>query len=202
MGKEAMFKLSYGLFVLTAEENGKHNGCIVNTVMQVTETPNRISVTVNKNNYTHDMIMRSARFTASVISEEASFELFKHFGFSSGRDTDKFKDYKDSRLTENGTMAVTSGTNAYISAKVTETVDLGTHTMFIAEVSEAETLSESPSATYAYYHASIKPKPATQKKEKTVWRCTVCGYEEETDELPDDFLCPLCNHGKEYFEKV
>lgn len=202
MANEAMFKLSYGLFVLTAEEAGKHNGCIVNTVMQVTETPNKISVTVNKRNYTHDMIMRTSRFTASVISEKASFEVFKHFGFSSGRDTDKFSGYSDCKLTQNGTMAVLDGTNAYISALVTDTVDLGTHTLFIAEVTEAEVISEAPSATYSYYHANIKPKPTSAKKEKTYYRCTVCGYEEDFEEIPDDFMCPICNHGKEYFEKV
>ena len=200
-----MFKLTYGLFVLTAKEGEKHNGCIVNTVMQVTETPNKVSVTVNKRNHTHDMIMRTGSFTASIISEDAKFELFRHFGFSSGRNTDKFADYAAARLTKNGTMAVLDGTNAYIAARVTDTVDLGTHTIFIAEVEEAETLSATPSATYAFYHANIKPKPEEKKEEaskKTVWRCTVCGYEEEAEELPDDFVCPLCNHGKDFFEKV
>lgn len=200
MDKKAMYRLSYGLFVVTAKEGEKDNGCITNTVMQVTSSPNRISLAVNKENYTHDMILRTGKFLASVISEDASFDLFRHFGFQSGRDVDKFADFTDVKRTGNGLYAVTKGTNAWISAKVIQSVDLGSHTLFLAEVEDAEVLSDSPSATYAYYQDHIKPKP---EKTKTVgWRCRICGYIYEGEELPADFICPICKHGAEDFEKI
>ena len=200
MDKKAMYRLSYGLFVVTAKEGEKDNGCITNTVMQVTSAPNRISLAVNKENYTHDMILRTGKFLASVISEDASFDLFRHFGFQSGRDVDKFADFTDLKRTGNGLYAVTKGTNAWISAKVIQSVDLGSHTLFLAEVEDAEVLSDSPSATYAYYQDHIKPKP---EKTKTVgWRCRICGYIYEGEELPADFICPICKHGTEDFEKI
>lgn len=200
MDKKAMYRLSYGLFVVTAKEGEKDNGCITNTVMQVTSAPNRISLAVNKENYTHDMILRTGKFLASVISEDASFDLFRHFGFQSGRDVDKFADFTDVKRTGNGLYAVTKGTNAWISAKVIQSVDLGSHTLFLAEVEDAEVLSDSPSATYAYYQDHIKPKP---EKTKTVgWRCRICGYIYEGEELPADFICPICKHGAEDFEKI
>ncbi len=200
MDKKAMYRLSYGLFVVTAKEGEKDNGCITNTVMQVTSAPNRISLAVNKENYTHDMILRTGKFLASVISEDASFDLFRNFGFQSGRDVDKFADFTDVKRTGNGLYAVTKGTNAWISAKVIQSVDLGSHTLFLAEVEDAEVLSDSPSATYAYYQDHIKPK---QEKTKTVgWRCRICGYIYEGEELPADFICPICKHGAEDFEKI
>lgn len=204
MNKEALYKISYGLFVLTAEEKGKHNGCIINTAIQVTETPCKISVTVNKSNFTHDMILRTGRFAISVISEKADFELFKHFGFVSGKDTDKFAEFYERKLLSNGTMAVLRGTNAYLSANVAATVDLGTHTMFVADVDECEVIDTAASATYSYYHSHIKPKPETSSsvQGKTVWRCRICGYEYEGEELPSDFVCPLCKHPASDFEKV
>ena len=201
MDPRAMYSISYGLFVVTAKTD-KDNGCITNTVMQVTTSPNRITLAVNKANYTHDMILASGIFNVSVISEAADFSLFKRFGFASGRDTDKFKGFYAVRRAANGVLYVTEGTNALISAKVVDTVDLGTHTLFIADVTDMEILSDAPSATYAYYHAHIKPKPEKPKTEKTVWRCKICGYEHEAEELPDDFICPLCKHPKEDFEKV
>ena len=205
MNKKAMYNISYGLFVLTAFENGKDNGCITNTVAQVTSSPNRISVAVNKANHTHDMILRTGRFTASVISEDADFELFRHFGFQSGRDVDKFADWKDARVSDTGNMIITKGTNAYICATVFQTVDLGTHTLFLADVTDMDVLSDVPSATYAYYMAHIKPQPKAPESTpagKTVWRCSICGYEYEGEELPEDFICPLCKHPASDFEKV
>ena len=199
----AMFKLSYGLFVVTAKGEKGHNGCITNTVMQVTTQPNRITLAVNKANYTHDLIANGGQFNVSVISEAADFDLFKHFGFQSGRDVDKFGYYEPWRLSNNGLAYVTEGTNAYISAKVISAQDLGTHTLFIADVTEEKVLSDVPSATYAYYFANIKPRPtAAEKNAPTKWRCKICGYEIETEELPDDFICPWCKHGKVDFEKV
>ncbi len=205
MDPKAMYRLSYGLFVVTANRDGKDNGCITNTAQQVTTEPNQITIAVNKNNYTHDMIVDTGKFTVSVISEEADFELFKHFGFQSGRDVDKFADFTDCRRAENGTMIVTKGTNAYLSAQVVSTVDLGTHTLFIAKVTDLDVLSDAASATYDYYQKHIKPKPEAVGKTKdgqTVWRCRICGYEYVGEELPDDFICPICKHPKSDFEKV
>ena len=205
MNKAAMYKLSYGLFVVTANRDGKDNGCITNTAIQVTSEPNRISLAVNKSNFTHDMIKDTGVFTVSVISEAASFDLFKHFGFQSGRDVDKFADFNDCKRAENGTMIITKGTNGYISAKVVNTVDLGTHTLFIADVTDMDVLADVPSATYTYYQENIKPKPEAvgqTKDGQKVWRCKICGYEYVGEELPDDFICPICKHPASDFEKA
>ena len=205
MNKKAMYSLTYGLFVLTASENGKDNGCIINTAGQVTSEPNRISIAVNKSNYTHDMVMRTGKFTVSILSEAAQFDLFKHFGFQSGRDVNKFEGFTDWTKGANGIPYVTVGTNAYISAQVQQTIDLGSHTLFIAEVTDMEVLSDVPSATYAYYQSNIKPKPEAVGKTaggETIWRCRICGYEYVGEELPEDFICPLCKHPASDFEKV
>lgn len=203
MNPETLFKISYGLFVITAKKGDGHNGCIINTVGQVASEPNRISFSINKQNLTRDLIDEDGNFTVSIISEEADFELFKHFGFRSGRSVDKFADFPDTIMTKNGTLAVTKGTNAYISGKVAYQLDLDSHTLFVADVTEMEVLSSAPSATYAYYHASIKPKKeAKAPAGKTVWRCKICGYEYEGEELPADFICPLCKHPASDFEKV
>ena len=205
MNNKTMFNLTYGLFVLTASENGKHNGCIINTAIQVTQDPQRISIAVNKANLTHDMILNTKKFTVSIISEDADFALFKQFGFQSGRGVDKFKDFVDYKQGYNETNIITRGTNGYISAWVQETVDLGSHTLFIATVTDMDVLSNVPSATYDYYHKNIKPQPQAVDKSaegKTIWRCTVCGYEYEGEELPEDFVCPLCKHPASDFEKV
>ncbi|MGN0804520.1 MAG: flavin reductase [Candidatus Coproplasma sp.] len=200
MDNSCMRALTYGLFVVTANENGFDNGCITNTVQQVTTSPNLITLAVNKDNYTHGMILRTGKFCVSVISEKADFELFKRFGFQSGAKVNKFDGYSSAVRADDGLYYITEGTNAYMCAKVINTVDFPTHTLFIAEVSDGGKLSDDPSATYAYYHSNIKPKP--QKATKTVWRCTVCGYEYEGEELPDDFICPWCKHSKEDFVKV
>ena len=191
MDNTAFFKLSYGLFVVTANENGKDNGCITNTVVQQTTTPNRISVTINKNNYTHDMIMRTGLFNVSVLSQEAKFDTFKHWGFQSGKTVDKTAGITFFRL-ENGVIYIVDGVNAVICAKVEQTIDLGTHTLFIAEVTDAFPTDKAPSATYDYYHSNIKPAP--QKVSKKGWICTVCGFIYEGDVLPQDFICPVCKH--------
>ncbi len=196
----AMFKLTYGLFVLSAKEGEKDNGCIVNTVQQVTDTPNRIAVTVNKSNYTHDMILKTGRFNVSILSEDASFEIFQHFGFQSGRDVDKFADWNDYKRAENQITYITKGTNGYLCGKVIETMDLGTHTFFLAEVEDGDILNDTESVTYSYYHKNIKPQPKETKK--TGWRCKICGYVYEGEELPPDFICPLCKHGASDFEKI
>ncbi len=197
----AMRKLSYGLFVVTAKNDKKQNGCITNTAMQVTTSPNAITLAVNKQNYTCGMILESGEFNVSIISEKAKFDLFTHFGFQSGRDVDKFEGFTDCKLASNGIYYITKGVNAVITAKVKQTVDLGTHILFIADVTDEFDLTDDASATYAYYFKHIKPAPAN-KPTKTVWRCNICGYEEEVEELPDDFTCPLCNHPKSDFTKI
>lgn len=204
MDQKAMYRLTYGLFVLTAAADGRESGCIINTAGQVTSQPNRISIAVNKGNFTHDLVMKSGKFNLSVLSEEAVFDTFRHFGFQSGRDADKFAGYKDCRRSANGLYVVTAGTNAYFSATVEQAVDLGTHTLFIAGVEDMEVLSPAPSATYAYYQSSIKPKPQAAPKPagRTAWRCVVCGYVYEGEELPADFICPLCKHPASDFEKI
>ncbi len=203
MNKEAMYNLSYGLFVLTSAFDGRDSGCIINTAGQVTAEPNRISIAVNKSNYTQELVQKSGKFNLSIISQKADFELFRHFGFQSGRTVDKFEGYKDAARSANGLYYITSGTNSLISASVEQSLDLGSHTLFIASVDDMEVLSDAASATYAYYQSTIKPKPAqTASKGKTVWRCKVCGYTYEGEELPADFVCPVCKHPASDFEKV
>ncbi len=198
----AFNNISYGLFVLSSKDEKGDNACIVNTVMQQTTAPNRISVTVNKSNYTHDLIAKSGVFNVSVISTAADFELFKTFGFASGKDTDKFENFKDVQRSSNGLLYITAGTNTFISAKVVASNDLGTHTQFIAEVTEAAVISPLPSATYVYYHEHIKPKPHAAMKNVSGWVCRICGYVYEGDTLPDDIVCPLCKHGASDFEPI
>lgn len=200
----AFQKLSYGLFVLSAKADGKDNGCIINTAAQLTSTPNRINIAVNKANYTHDMILNTGIFNISVLAEDTSFDTFKRFGFASGKDTDKFAGFENSvARSANGLLYVTEGTNAFMSAKVVDSYDYGTHTLFIAEITEAEVLREEPSVTYAYYFEHIKPKPQPKiEEEKHGYVCKICGYVYEGDTLPDDFICPLCKHGTDDFEKI
>lgn len=199
MDEKAMFKLSYGLFVVTAREGGKDNGCITNTVQQVTVTPNRITVAVNKANYTCGMIERTKKFNVSILSESAVFDTFKHWGFQSGANVDKAVGITFSRA-DNGVIYVTEGVNAVLCAEVSQIIDLGTHLLFIADVSDAFVLNETPSATYAYYHKNIKPAPQAQKKKG--WVCTICGYIYEGETLPDDFICPLCKHPASDFKAL
>ncbi len=198
----AMFKLSYGLFVLSGKDGEKDNGCIVNTVIQLTDTPKRVAFAVNKANLTHDMILKNGQFSISVLSQDVPFEVFQHFGFQSGRDTDKFAGWNAVQRGENGTLHLTQFTNAVISGNVVSTQDWDTHTLFIADVTEAKILSEIPSVTYAYYFENIKPKPAPQLGQQKGWICKICGYVYEGDELPADYVCPLCKHGPEDFEKI
>lgn len=201
MDNNAMFNLSYGLFVITTEFDGKKNGCIINTAMQVTTTPNRISVTVNKNNFTHELIEKSGCFNISVLDVTADFEVFKHFGFQSGKDTEKIEGYSNISYSNNGLAYLNKNTNAYISGKVIEKIDLITHTMFIADVTDAEILSSNQSVTYSYYHSNIKPKPE-KKEDESGYRCKICGYVYKGEELPEDFICPICKHGASDFEPI
>lgn len=200
--EKALNKLSYGLFVVTAKGNKKQNGCITNTVMQLTVNPDKISCAVNKSNYTAELIKESGVFNVSVLSEKADFEIFKHFGFQSGREVDKFENFEDFEIADNGVAFITKGVNAYICAKVEEVIDVGSHWLFIAKVEDSVVIDKARSATYQYYFDNIKPKPEAKKSDKTIWRCNICGYEEVAEDLAEDFLCPLCNHPKSDFTKI
>ena len=193
-----MFNISYGLYILSAKTE-KANGCVINALSQVTSTPNRIMIAINKNNFTTSQILKTKKFNVSILNEEANFDLIKRFGFASGKDTDKFEDFNGYKTAENGIPYITEGTNSYISAEVVEVRDLGTHYEFLADVTKEVSLNEIPSITYAYYQKNIKPK-VTQKK-KVVYICSVCGYVYEGDPLPEDFVCPLCLHDATYFVK-
>ena len=196
----AMFKLSYGLFVLTAGGE-KDNGCIINTVTQITDSPKRISIAVNKANYTHDLILKSGTFNVSILDTNADLALFTRFGFQSGRDADKFSGLDSIARSENGLIYLTKMCNAFLSGKVIQTLDYGTHTVFIADVTEAKLLENTPSMTYAYYFEHVKPQPNNLTTPHG-WVCKICGYVYEGDELPADYICPLCKHGAEDFERV
>lgn len=202
MDIKALNNIVCGLFVLTAADGNRQNGCIINTVMQVTSTPVKISITVNKDNYTAEIIEKTGKFNVSCIDESADFSLFKRFGFLSGRDTDKFSDFSDYKMSSNGINYINRGTNAYLSANVVDKVDVGSHIMFIAEVTDTGVLSDVMSASYAYYHKNIKPKPQAVQAEKTRWVCKICGFVYEGDVLPDDYICPLCKHPASDFEKI
>lgn len=199
MDKKAMYKLTYGLFVLTARDGEKDNGCIVNTAMQVTTTPNRMIVVVNKQNYTHEMIRKTKQFNVSCLSEEATFDVFKHFGFQSGKDVDKMPEGSYPRAA-NGIMYVKEMACAYMSANVVAETDLGTHTMFLADVTDAEVLNDADPVSYNYYQKNIKP--ASKPEGKKGWICKICGYIYEGEELPADYICPICKHPASDFERL
>jgi len=195
-----MFKLSYGLFVLTANDAGKDNGCIINTCIQTTENPTTVVIAVNKDGLTHDMVVKTKKFNLSIIDESAPMALFEHFGFQSGKNVNKFKNSVwGARKSENGVYYLSENVNAYISGYVTDMIDMGTHTLFVATVVKAEKLADTASATYDYYFKNIKPAPAPQAKG---WICKICGYIYEGEELPADYICPLCKHPASDFEKI
>ena len=198
MDQKAFYKLTYGLFLLTAREEGRDNGCIINTAIQAANDPPRLAFSVQKGNLTHDMIARTGAFAISSISTSATFDLFRRFGMQSGREVDKFEGFDDVERGANDLLYLTRGANMTMSGRVVDQMDLGSHTLFIGEVGDAVVLSDEPSCTYAYYQSDIKPK----KQEKKGWVCTVCGYVYEGDPLPAYFICPWCKHGAEDFEPV
>jgi flavin reductase (DIM6/NTAB) family NADH-FMN oxidoreductase RutF len=195
---KALFKIGYGLYVVTTNDGKKDNGLIVNTVIQVTGSPEKIAVTVNKSNYSHDVIKATGKMNVNCLSTEAPFKVFEAFGFKSGRDTDKFKDCTPNR-TENGLTVLPKYINAYFSLDVEQYIDLGTHGMFICTVSESKVISDAESMTYAYYHKNVKPKTSESKKG---YICTICGFIHDEEEIPDDFVCPICKHTREVFEEI
>ena len=195
----ALFNIGYGLYVITSNDGKKDNGLIVNTVSQVTNTPNRIAVTINKQNYSHYIIKQTGVMNLNCLSEEAPFSVFEKFGFQSGRNTDKFEG-DDVLRSDNGLVFLSKNINSFMSLKVEQYVDLGTHGMFICSITEARVISKVPTMTYNFYQKNVKPKPATAGKKGFV--CKVCGYVYEGDELPEDFVCPLCKHGAADFEPI
>ena len=202
MDTTVLHKITYGLYLLTAKDGGKDNGCIINTAVQVANNPTRISVSVSKDNLTHDMIMSSCKFNLSCITEKADFSLFENFGLRSGRDHDKFASFTDVERSANGLLYLTSACNSMMSVEVSRIVDLGSHSMFIGNLTDGIVLSSEPSCSYAYYHANIKKTPVVQNTESGGWRCKICGYVYEGAELPSDFICPWCKHGVDDFEKI
>ena len=195
----ALYKLGYGLYVVTSNDGKKDNGLIVNTVSQVADNPNKIAVTINKANYSHHVIKQTGVMNVNCLTVDAPFHVFEVFGFQSGRNVDKFADCTPLR-SENGLVFLPRYINAFLSLKVEQYVDLESHGMFICSVTEARTISDRESMTYAYYHANVKPKPQTEGKKGYV--CTICGYVYEGDPLPEDFICPLCKHGVQDFEPI
>jgi flavorubredoxin/flavin reductase (DIM6/NTAB) family NADH-FMN oxidoreductase RutF len=195
----ALFRIGYGLYVVTSNDGHKDNGLIVNTVTQVTDSPNRVAVCINKQNYSHHVIKQTGVMNVNCLSTEAPFSVFENFGFQSGRTADKFAGEELTR-TDNGLVMLRKYVNAVMSLKVIQYIDLGTHGMFICDVTEARVISNAPSMTYAFYHAHVKPRPATEGKKGFV--CKICGYVYEGETLPDDFICPLCKHGAADFEPI
>ena len=195
----ALFRIGYGLYVVTSHDGKKDNGLIVNTVTQVTNTPNRIAVTINKENYSHHIIKQTGKMNINCLTEDAPFSVFEKFGFVSGRNVDKFADYEPLR-SDNGLIFLPRYINAFLSLKVEQYVDLDTHGMFICSVTEARVISDKRTMTYTYYQENVKPKPQTEGKKGYV--CTVCGWVYEGDTLPDDIVCPLCKHGAADFEEI
>ena len=204
MDDKVLRNFTYGLFLITARDGSKMNGCIVNTGIQASSEPLTVAVSVNKADYTHDMIVKTGEFNLTFLSEESDFATFKHFGYQSGRDVDKFEKF-EYKLAANGIPYITKGANSYLSAKVVKSVDLGSHTLFVAEITDGEILSKAPSVSYSYYFEHIKPKPEEKKadgEKKVGWICVLGGYIYPHEELPADFICPICKHPASDFKKL
>ena len=197
----ALFNIGYGLYVVTSNDGKRDNGLIVNTVTQLTSSPLKVAVTINKENYSHGTILQSGIMNVNCLTVDAPFKVFEAFGFVSGRDKDKFADCSPAR-SENGLVVLPHYINAYMSLKLVEYVDLGTHGMFICSVTEAKVVSNTESMTYSYYHKNVKPKPKPQEPtEQKRYMCKICGYVHE-GEMTDDYVCPICKHGPEDFEEM
>ncbi len=199
MDPTALFNIGYGLYVVTTKCGQKDNGLIVNTVTQVTDMPNRVAVTINKRNYSCDLAATTGILNISTLSQDAPFKLFETFGFQTGKDVNKFDGFKHVQRSSNGLLFLDKYANGYISCKVIKQLDLGTHVMFICDVTQCVKLSDKETMTYTYYHKNVKPRPETDKKG---YVCKICGYVYEGDPLPDDFICPLCKHGVQDFEPI
>lgn len=203
MDKKALYKLSYGVFMLSTKTKSKVNGCITNTCIQVANSPERVAISVLNSNYTCDLIKESGVFALSLLDETCTFETIKHFGFQSGRNVDKFAGLSFPKDV-NGIPYLGWQTCAVLSCKVVESLDLGSHTLFIAEILDAETINDKNPLTYADYQNHVKPKPQQVNTDRQIvgWRCKICNYVYEGSELPADFTCPLCGHDKDDFEPI
>ena len=195
----ALFKIGYGLYVITSNDGKKDNGMIGNTVAQVASSPNRIMVSINKGNYSHDVIKETGKMNVNCLSVEAPFSVFQNFGFQSGRNADKFADGVAKR-SANGLAVLTQYVNACISLQVEEYIDMGSHGMFICSITEEMILGEKETMTYTYYQNNVKPKPEAPKKKG--WVCKICGWVYEGEELPEDLICPICKHPASDFEPI
>lgn len=202
MDKKALFNIASGLYVIATKTGEKTAGCVINTVVQVTETPLRLIVAVNKNNATAERIQTARRFNLSILDESTQFETIKHFGFQSSRDVDKFAQAPLKTAIIDDLPRLEEQANAVLTCHVCEVTDLGTHFLILADIAAAQVSSDKPTLTYDYYQKHVKPRPASAPREKTVWRCEVCGFEIEADSLPADYICPLCGHGIDAFVKV
>lgn len=197
---KALFNIGYGLYVVTSNDGIKDNGLILNSIMQLTSSPEKIAVSINKLNYSHDVILESREMNVNCLTEDAPFSVFEHFGFKSGRDTDKFELIFPAR-SDNGLAVLTEHINAYFSLRVIDYMDLGTHGLFICNVTESAVVGKGRTMSYTYYHENVKPKPKTDEK-KRGFVCEICGYIHEADEFPEDFVCPVCYHGAEDFSPL
>ncbi len=221
MNQNALFQIGYGLYLVSANENGKDNACIVNTVMQVTQNPVRLLVSINNQNLTHDMIKNTGKLTVSVLTEKTPFAVYSHFGYQSGRKVDKFEDFEDVTRCANGCYRLNRNSSAYFCGMVSECFVLDTHTMFLVEVTDADIVSSQTPVTYDYYQKYVK-QPYKPSVKKTVantgevnaevgagtneavnsYVCKICGYVYEGESLPEDYICPICKHGASDFEKL
>ena len=201
MDNKALFNLTYGVFVLSAKAGDKVNGCITNTCIQVANSPTRVAISVLNTNYTCDLIKEGGVFCLTLLDQTCTMDTIRYFGYQSGRDVDKFGQMRP-RFDANGVPYLGWQSCGYLSCRVVSSQDLGSHTLFIAEVTEAAALSSESSVTYDYYFAHIKPKPAVTQEKKKGFVCKICGYVYEGDTLPPDFICPLCKHGADDFEPI
>lgn len=195
----ALFKIGYGLYVVTSNDGKKDNGLIVNSVCQVTSSPNRVSVCINKQNWSYEVIKKTGIMNVNCLSTEAPFSIFQHFGMQSGKNTEKFFG-SDMNRSANGLIVLSACINSYISLKVEQCVDLDTHGLFICSVTDADVISNVETMSYNYYQSYVKPKPQTAVKKG--WVCKICGYVYEGEDLPSDFVCPICKHGASDFERL
>ena len=200
MNPKALYNLTYGLYLLTTREEGKDYGCIINTAVQVARDPDRIAISVQNSNKTCEVLKRTELFNLTAITADAPFDLFKQFGMQSARDVEKFRGYPGVDRAQNTLPILSRHGNMYLSVYVDQVLDLGSHTLFIGQILDGEVLNDKPSCSYSHYQTQIKPQ--TKKAATKQWECRICGHIYEGEEVPDDYLCPLCKHGKEDFVPV
>jgi len=199
MDNNALFNIGYGLYVLSSKNDNKDNACIINTVSQIASNPCVIAFSVNKMNLTHDMIKQSKIANISILTEKSDFEIFKHFGYQSGKNTEKFQDFNDIERSKNGLLYITKNTNAYISLSIENEIEFSSHTLFIAKMADAKILNNDKTVSYDFYQKNLKPQ---NNAKKTGWICKICNYIYENDDLPSDFICPICKHPASDFIKL